>query len=147
MSSSQNLAEILGSQRNKSQKIRALAELGMSTRQVADALGVSFQHAYNVLHYGQPAQKEIQAAAPEVFQTRVQVGEGGRIVIPAAFRTALGLKTGDDVLLRLEDGELRIFTPHEAIRKAQELLRPYLPTDRSLADELIAERRAEAARE
>src|SRR4030081_147494 len=80
------------------------------------------------------------APATETLQARTQIGEGARVVIPAAMRTALGLKTGDNVLLRLEDGELRIFTPHEAIRKAQELLRPYLPTDRSLADELIAER-------
>ena len=42
-------------------------------------------------------------------------------------------------------------TSHEerakAIRRAQEILAKYVPEGRSLADELIAERRAEAARE
>ncbi len=35
----------------------------------------------------------------------------------------------------------------KAIRRAQEILAKYVPEGRSLADELIAERRAEAARE
>lgn len=78
---------------------------------------------------------------------RVKISEGGRIVIPADFRRRLGVSIGDDVIVRLEDCTLRVFTVREGIRQAQEILRPYLPKDRSLADELIAERRAEAARE
>jgi len=35
----------------------------------------------------------------------------------------------------------------EAIRRAQALVRPYVGPGRSLSEELIAERRAEAARE
>lgn len=78
---------------------------------------------------------------------RVKISEGGRIVIPADFRRSLGLEIGDDVIVRLEDRALRVLSVREGIRQAQEMLRPYLPKDRSLADELIAERRAEAARE
>lgn len=78
---------------------------------------------------------------------KAKLDEGGRVVIPAQYRKALGLQAGDDVLLRLEDGEVRILTPLQAIRRAQELLRPYIPEDRSLADELIAERRRESERE
>ncbi|HZU77866.1 MAG TPA: AbrB/MazE/SpoVT family DNA-binding domain-containing protein [Dehalococcoidia bacterium] len=77
----------------------------------------------------------------------VRVSEGGRIVIPAEFRRALGVEVGDTVLVELADGELRVFTPEHAIRRAQEILAKYMPQDRSLADELIAERRAEAERE
>lgn len=76
-------------------------------------------------------------------QVKTKLGEGGRIVIPAEYRQALGLQVGDEVILRLEDGALRIFTPRQAIKYAQELLRPYLPEGRSLSDELIAERRLE----
>jgi AbrB family looped-hinge helix DNA binding protein len=76
-------------------------------------------------------------------EIRTQFAEGGCIVIPAEFRQALGLHVGDEVILRLEDGTLRIYTPSQAIRYAQELLRPYLPQGRSLSDELIAERRKE----
>ena len=78
---------------------------------------------------------------------RTRVSEGGRIVIPAEFREALGLAVGDEVRLRLDDGEIRIFTLEHAIRRAQELVRRYVPEGVSLVDELIAERRAEAARE
>jgi AbrB family looped-hinge helix DNA binding protein len=78
---------------------------------------------------------------------RTKVTEGGRIVIPSEYRRALGLCAGDTVHLRLEDGEIRVFTLEHAIRKAQELVRQYVPEGVSLVDELIAERRAEAERE
>lgn len=74
------------------------------------------------------------------------MSEGGRIVIPAAFRRALNMKPGDDVILEFEDGELRVRTRAAGIRRAQEILGKYL-TGPSPVDELIAERRAEAARD
>ena len=76
-------------------------------------------------------------------EIRTKLAEGGRIVIPAEYRQALNLHVGDEVILRLEDGALRIYTLSQAIKYAQELLHPYLPRDRSLSDELIAERRKE----
>lgn len=80
-------------------------------------------------------------------QVKTKIAEGGRIVIPAEYRQTLGLRVGDEVILRLEDKELRIFTLHQAIERAQELVSRYIPQDRSLADELIAERRLEAENE
>ncbi|MGN6561092.1 MAG: AbrB/MazE/SpoVT family DNA-binding domain-containing protein, partial [Thermomicrobiales bacterium] len=77
----------------------------------------------------------------------VRVSEGGRIVIPAEYRRALGLQVGDEILLQLDDHELRLFTRRQAIRRVQEMLRGTLPPGRSPSEELIAERRAEAARE
>jgi len=82
-----------------------------------------------------------------MVRARVRVDKAGRILIPAAQRKALGLHPGDDVVIVVEDGEARILSRLASIRRAQALIRPYLPKDRSLADELIAERRAEAARE
>ena len=76
-------------------------------------------------------------------QVRTKLTEGGRIVIPAEYRQALGLQIGDEVILRLENGEVRIYTPEQAIKYAQELVRRYIPEGRSLSDELIAERRME----
>ena len=78
-----------------------------------------------------------------MYQIKTKLGEGGRIVIPAEYRQALGLQVGDEVILRLEGKELRIFTLNQAIRRAQELVNRYIPQERSLADELIAERRLE----
>lgn len=77
----------------------------------------------------------------------VELGAGGRLVIPAAFRAALGMKPGDRLTVRLEGNELRIYTYREGIRRAQELVRKHVPEGGSLVDELIAERRAEAAKE
>ncbi len=79
--------------------------------------------------------------------TKVKIASGGRIVLPAEYRRALGLREGEDAILVLEDQELRILSRREAIRRAQELVSQYIPEGRSLADELIAERRREAVSE
>ena len=78
------------------------------------------------------------------FKTRI--GEGGRLVIPSSYRKALGLKPGDEVVLLLEEREIRIVSTRHAIRQAQALVRRYIPEGRSLSEELIQERRDEAAR-
>jgi AbrB family looped-hinge helix DNA binding protein len=83
-------------------------------------------------------------AAPSI---RTKVAEGGRIVIPAEYRQALGLRAGDEVILRVEDNELRLITLDQAIARAQALVRRHVPEGRSLVDELLAERRREAERE
>lgn len=72
-----------------------------------------------------------------------RIDRRGRIVVPAEYRRALGLHPGDEVTLILADGEVRIVTRAEAIRRAQELV-AWRSRRRSLVDELIAERRGEA---
>lgn len=81
--------------------------------------------------------------------TRMQlrIGDGGRVVIPAEMRAALGVKPGDTLLARVVDGELMLLPHKAAVRRAQLLVRSFVPDGVSLVDELIAERRAEAARE
>ena len=91
------------------------------------------------------SESRVPAAVPEA--QKVELGAGGRLVIPAPMRTALGMKEGDKLLVRLEGNELRIYTYQEAMRRAQELVRSFVPADVSLVDELIADRRAEAARD
>lgn len=77
-------------------------------------------------------------------EIRTRIAEGGRVVIPAEYRRALGVEPGDEVVLSLEKGEVRIFTPRQAVRRAQLLVQRYVPKGRRLSEELIAERRAEA---
>jgi len=77
----------------------------------------------------------------------VKIGTNGRLVIPANLRKVLGVEEGDELLARIVDGELRITTPAAAIKRAQAIVRRYVPTDHSLVDELIKERREAAARE
>ena len=80
---------------------------------------------------------------------RVRVGEGGEIVLPAERREELGINVGDNVTLTVRDGVLSVMTAAAAIANARRILgvSPWQPGDPSWADELIAERRAEAARE
>ena len=80
------------------------------------------------------------------MEVLTKISEGGRVVVPAAFRKALGLKPGDPVIVVLDDEEVRLLTPRRAIRRAQEIVRKYVPEGQSLVDELIEERREEALR-
>lgn len=77
-------------------------------------------------------------------EARTRVNENGRVVIPAAFRKAMGINVGDEVLLRIEDDELRISTLKRRIERAQRLVRQHVKPGTSLVDELIAERREAA---
>jgi AbrB family looped-hinge helix DNA binding protein len=76
-----------------------------------------------------------------------RINENGRVVIPASFRRALGIKSGDTIVLRIENDELRITTLRQRLAKAQRLVRKHVPPTVSLVDELIAERREAAKRE
>jgi AbrB family looped-hinge helix DNA binding protein len=78
---------------------------------------------------------------------KLKVNENGRVVIPAEFRRALGIRAGDEVLAWMQDDELRITTMRRRIERAQRRARKYLKPGVSLVDELIAERREAAKRE
>ena len=80
-------------------------------------------------------------------EARARINENDRVVIPAAFRKALGLNPGDEVVFRLEDDELRITTTKQRIARAQRHARKYLKPGTSLVDEFLAERREAAKRE
>ena len=77
----------------------------------------------------------------------VSLGQNGRLVIPAPFRRALGIEAGDELVLSLDEGQLRISTREQAIARAQEGVRQRVRGDVSLVDELIKERRVEARKE
>lgn len=70
----------------------------------------------------------------------------GRVLIPAEVRREKGWTTGERVVVRLVDGDATVMTPREAVRMAQEVFMQGIPPGVSLVDELIAERRAAAAR-
>jgi AbrB family looped-hinge helix DNA binding protein len=80
-------------------------------------------------------------------ETRTRVNENGRVVIPSSFRKALGIKVGDEIVLRIEDDELRITTQQRRIQRAQRRARQHVKPGTSLVDELLAERRKAAKNE
>ena len=77
----------------------------------------------------------------------MKMSEGGRVVIPAEIRQSIGIKEGDTVLWELRDGEAVITTRLAQLRKAQSMVRNFVPEGMSLVEELISERRAENATE
>lgn len=78
---------------------------------------------------------------------RVQIGDRGRMVLPAEVRKRLKLGPGDEVLVTEQsDGSLRLLSAQQVVRETRGLYR-VRSGKRSLVDELIADRRAEARRE
>ena len=75
------------------------------------------------------------------------LGAGGRLVIPAAARKAVGLEIGADVVLTVEGKELRLLTSAQAVARAQALVRKHVAAGRRLSEELSRQRREEAASE
>ena len=71
----------------------------------------------------------------------MRVNQNGRVVIPAPFRKRLGIHPGEEVVLRIENDELRITTVKRNIERAQRLVRKHVKPHTSLVDELIRERR------
>jgi AbrB family looped-hinge helix DNA binding protein len=80
-------------------------------------------------------------------EIEAKLGQNGRVVIPASFREALGIAAGDAILLRFQEGEVRITTRQTRIERAQRRAGRYLKKGESLIDDLLAERKSEAERE
>lgn len=74
----------------------------------------------------------------------VVLGQQGRLVIPADVRGLLGLQPGDRLHLHADAQRLVLERADGAV-KALRALGKALPPGRSLVDELLAERRDEAA--
>jgi AbrB family looped-hinge helix DNA binding protein len=80
-----------------------------------------------------------------VFHTRL--GGGRRVAIPADLCQKLGLRPGDPVSMELRDDGLHLVPYRQVIREVQQAFAPYKKPGVSEVEELIRERRAEAARE
>lgn len=78
---------------------------------------------------------------------KLKVDKQGRVVLPAPARRELGLERGGSVTLEIGERDARLISHRQALRRIQEIVRRYVPEGVMLSDELIADRRAEAAHE
>jgi len=146
----QKLIEGIGD--NKSAKMRVLARAGIKQSEIARFLGTSDQFVSNVLNKDKRRSDErpnpgTGDRAQSKDSVKVRVGPDGRVVIPAAFREALGLHENDVLFARIEGEEVHLLTPKAAALRARAIIRQFVPEGASLADELIEDRRREAERE
>ena len=81
------------------------------------------------------------------MEVSAELYEGGRITIPVQIRNLFNMQGGDQLTFRVEDNALTVLTEAQLLAEARAALRADVPADYSLVDELVAERRAEAAKE
>jgi AbrB family looped-hinge helix DNA binding protein len=76
-----------------------------------------------------------------------RMSKEGRVLIPAELRKSLGLSADEPLSVYEKDGELRIVSRLRALRLMQQRMAKFKRPGRSVVDELIRERREEAARD
>jgi AbrB family looped-hinge helix DNA binding protein len=94
-----------------------------------------------------PPLPSAKSAAAEPLRFKLKLGPGGRVVIPAEVRAAMGLTEGDVLFATFDGEEIKAVTVATSVRRVQEVFRTLAPDCVSLSDELIADRRREQERE
>ena len=78
-------------------------------------------------------------------KNEVYVDSRGRVVIPAHLRRAINIGSGETLFARVQDGRLTLEKPDQVIARLKTTF-SNVPSDVSLVDELISERRDKASR-
>lgn len=78
---------------------------------------------------------------------KAKLGNNGRFVIPGKIRKQLGLKQGDQLRVGIEDGKIVILTPDILLAEFYDLTQNVRSEKSDIVQELIDERRQEAANE
>ncbi|MEZ5175420.1 MAG: AbrB/MazE/SpoVT family DNA-binding domain-containing protein [Acidimicrobiia bacterium] len=84
---------------------------------------------------------------PSAIMKSATMNTQGRVVVPVEIRKAMGIEAPADLFFRYEDGTLTVGTIEDAVAYVQSVVAKYVDTDGSAVDALIADRRAEAAKE
>jgi AbrB family looped-hinge helix DNA binding protein len=108
---------------------------------MSKGFGESQQNAFRAFEDTDRGSGEVTSRA------KLKLGPGGRVVIPAAMREALGVSEGDVLIATLDGQELRLTTMLTALERSQAMVREVVPRGVRLDEELIADRRREVERE
>lgn len=155
--------------RTKADKIRALSAARYSKQMIASFLRIRYQHVRNVLvrsaaagatgslpprakGFAEPAATpltEWQETGPGETPTygSFVIDDQGRLTLPRNVIEALDGEPRRRIPWRFENGELKLMNRSAGVRWAQELVAKSPNAHLISSDALIAERRAEAARE
>lgn len=171
MLSPERMAEIVRPYTTVSDRIRALDAAGAPRAEIAKFLGKRYQHVRNVLEgdkqrggytlghadlsgvQEQGAPFERPADDSEFIQAR---GEGayrlvvradGSILLPKDILAAFNAEGGGVVMAKLDGDTFSLISAETAMQSLREIAKRYVKPGVSIVDELIADRRAEAARE
>jgi hypothetical protein len=156
-------------------KIRALAGAGVARADIARFLGKRYQHVRNVLEDdaqsrpgggggyvmgmadlsgvrqgSDPFERHDDTAYVERRGKNVfwlEVKPDGSLPMPPELVELLEATPGRRVFVEVKNGRLTMMSGNAALEEARAIVRKYIPAGVNLADELIADRRAEAARE
>lgn len=158
------VAGIVASNMTVSDKIRALDAEGCPRADIARALGKRYQHVRNVLEADKLSRAELPGGVAERSSGfkgprqherevedrgggayRLVVRDDGSVVLPPAVCEAFGLRGRGVVMARMDGDEFKLISTATAMRRIDELMRPYRQQGVSWADELIVERRQEQA--
>ena len=171
MLSHDRMAEMVRPHAKISDRIRILAAAGVPRAEIAKFLGKRYQHVRNVLEgdkqrgsytlghadlsgvqeqgapFDRPADDSdfIQPRGNGAY--RLVVRPDGSILLPKEILAAFGAEGGGVVMAKLEGDTFGLISAETAMRRVQEIMRKYIKPGRSVVDEFLAERRAEAARE
>lgn len=81
------------------------------------------------------------------METKVNIDNRGRIPLPLNVRKELDLSSGDTVVLRVINGELKILSMLHLIKEVQDCFSKYKKDNVSMVDEFIKMKREEATLE
>jgi hypothetical protein len=145
-----------------SDQIRALDKAGLPRAEIARRLGKRYQHVRNVLE-GDKARDAGKRASSSAFAApakladdlssnraqiyRIEVSPNGVMTLPEQVRAALKATECGVLIGRLEGSDFTLTDAWTSGKRVQARFAALNLGSGSMADELIADRRAEAARE
>jgi hypothetical protein len=149
-------------------RIRALASAGVPRADIARFLGKRYQHVRNVLDDdaqrggGYVVGKADLSGVREdsrrfdndgLIERRsstafwLEVKPDGSLPLSKEIAEVLNAEPGRRVFAKIKDGRLTLMSGEAAMDEARAIVRKYIPPEVDLVDSLLADRRAEAARE
>lgn len=78
---------------------------------------------------------------------KTNIGESGRIIIPAKLRKEANLSVGQGIVIDVQDGELKISSYHAKLRNIQETVKSYTQEKGSLVEKLFELRKEDETHE